>query len=273
MIMRPQFMQINGQEIAWYESRNDGLPIVFVHGNSLSSNTFIKQFEDSSLTNNFRLIAFDLPGHGDSSCAEEPERTYSFSGFISVLLEFVEKLNLQDAVFVGHSLGGHLVLDASENLPKAKAFVVSGTPPINFPPNMADYFLPNPIFPLAYKPDLTDEEVTGLASAFVNCNSEVLAIVKNDIERTHQDMRGYLGASLVPENLTNEVEIIKNLKIPIAIFHGKEDQLVNGKYLTELNIPTLWDNEIKMIHNSGHCPQLENPEMFNNILLNFLNEL
>ena len=273
MIMRPQFLQINGQEIAYYESRSDGLPVICIHGNSLSSQSFIKQFEDPTLTDNYRLIAFDLPGHGESSQAAEPEKTYSVPGFISVLLEFVDKLNLHDTVFVGHSLGGHIILDASARLLSAKAFVIFGTPPINIPPDMGKYFLPNPVFPLAYKPDLTNDEIKNLASAFVKKNIEIPDIIINDIKRTHKKMRAYLGASMTPENMTNEVEIIENIGKPITIFHGADDQLVNGEYFKELNIPTLWDNEIKIISDSGHCPQLENPKEFNLKLNAFLDQI
>ncbi len=273
MIMRPQFLQINGQEIAYYESRSEGLPVICIHGNSLSSQSFIKQFEDPTLTDNYRLIALDLPGHGHSSQAIEPEKTYSLSGFISVLLEFVDKLNLHDAVFVGHSLGGHIVLNASTRLLSAKAFVIFGTPPINIPPDMGKYFLPNPVFPLVYKSDLTSDEINNLASAFVKKNIKIPNIIIKDIKRTHKEMRACLGASITPENMTNEVEIIENIGKPISIFHGKDDQLVNGEYFKELNIPSLWQNEIKIMPDSGHCPQLETPEVFNKILLNFLNEL
>lgn len=273
MIVNPKFTQINEQKIAWHESRKDGFPVVLIHGNSLSSQTFIKQFEDSLLNDIYRLIAMDLPGHGAASHAEEPEKTYSVSGFISVLLEFVNKLNLHNAVFVGHSLGGHIVLNASTKLPAAKGFVIFGTPPINMPPDMGKYFLPNPVFPLVYKPDLTNDEINDLASAFVKKNIKTPDIIINDIRRTHPEMRAYLGASMTPGDMTNEVEIIENIGKPISILHGKDDQLVNGEYFKELNIPTLWQKEVIVIPDSGHCPQLENPKVFNNILRHFLNEL
>ena len=267
-----EYININNQKIAYYDNKVNNHSIVFVHGNSLSSETYFHQLKDQAL-NKYRLIAFDLPGHGNSSQAKDPEKTYSVPGFISVLLEFVDKLNLHDAVFVGHSLGGHIILDASRELPLAKGFVIFGTPPIGIPPDMGKYFLSNPVFPLAYKPDLTNDEIKNLASAFVKKHIEIPDIIIKDIKRTHQEMRAYLGASMVPENMTNEVEIIENIDKPVTIFHGKDDQLVNGKYLKELNIPTLWQNEIKIIPNSGHCPQLENAEVFNLRLNKFIEQI
>ena len=86
-------------------------------------------------------------------------------------------------------------------------------------------------------------------------------------------MRASLGASLIPENLANEVEIIENIAKPVSIFHGMDDQLVNGDYFNELNIPTLWQNQVQIIPNSGHCPHLENSNDFNTILSEFLNSI
>ena len=267
-----EYISINNQKIAYSDNKADGQPIVFVHGNSLSSATFKHQLNDQALSK-YRLIALDLPGHGNSVQANEPEKTYSIPGFISVLIEFVEKLNLQDAVFIGHSLGGHVILNASTKLPSAKGFVIFGTPPLGFPPDMGKYFLPNPVFPLAYKPDLTTNEINDLASAFVKKDIEIPVVIIEDIKRSHQEMRGYLGASLIPENLSDEVGIIENIGKPVAIFHGKDDRLVNGEYFKELNIPALWGNQIKIISDAGHCPQLENPKEFNLNLNEFLDQI
>ena len=266
------YITINNQKIAYSDNKADGQPLVFVHGNSLSSATFTHQLNDQIL-NKYRLIALDLPGHGNSLQAEEPEKTYSIPGFISVLLEFVDKLNLHEAVFIGHSLGGHIILNASTKLPSAKGFVIFGTPPLGFPPDMGKYFLPNPVISLAYKPDLTTNEINNLASAFVKKDIEVPDVIIKDIRRSHQEMRACIGASLIPENMSNEVEIIENIGKPVAIFHGMNDQLVNGEYFKELNIPALWQNEIKIIPDSGHCPQLENPKEFNLKLINFLDQI
>jgi len=42
------------------------------------------------------------------------------------------------------SLGGHILLEAAKDLPRARGFAIYGTPPVGFPPEMADAFLPNP---------------------------------------------------------------------------------------------------------------------------------
>lgn len=271
--MKRYELSIGDNRISYLDNRiKSKNTLIFIHGNSLSSKTFLPQFHDYNL-NKYRLIALDLPGHGNSTQAKDPEKTYSLPGFISILLRFVDKLNLHNAVFVGNSLGGHIILDAATRLTTAKAFVIIGTPPISLPPDMGKYFLPNPVLPLIYKPNLTNNEINNLAAAYLKKNIKKPDIIIEDIKRTHGLMRAYLGASLTPENLVNEVEILENIEKPILIFHGNDDQLVNVNYFEELIIPTLWQKQVKIINNAGHCPQLENSNDFNSLLSEFLNSI
>ena len=65
-------LQVGQQRIAAYESAGTGRPIVLIHGNSASSRVWQKQLE-GPLGRKYRLIAIDLPGHGDSAPAPHPE--------------------------------------------------------------------------------------------------------------------------------------------------------------------------------------------------------
>jgi len=54
--------------------------IIFIHGASISSEFWQKQFANKNLTENFSLYAFDLPGHGKSGKANHPEKDYTLKG-------------------------------------------------------------------------------------------------------------------------------------------------------------------------------------------------
>src|SRR3989304_7031405 len=116
--MQHKEIQINGKKIAYYESDGKGQAVVMIHGTSLSSLSFRKQFE-SPLGERYRLIAIDLPGHGMSDNALEPEKTYTLPGNADILVSFVKQLGLQKAVFVGWSLGAYVTLEAADRLPAA----------------------------------------------------------------------------------------------------------------------------------------------------------
>src|SRR5690348_3953343 len=91
--LRPIRLQIGAQKIAGYESPGAGRPILLVHGNSSSSRIWQKQLQ-GPLGTKYRLIAIDLPGHGASSPAPDPEQGYSGPGYAAVIAGVARELGL-----------------------------------------------------------------------------------------------------------------------------------------------------------------------------------
>jgi len=268
--MNPEFSTILDHQISYYQSKGKSQPIVFVHGNSLSARTWENQF-NSELGDKYHLVALDLPGHGLSDQAKDPPVMYSVPFFNRILIEFVRLQKIQDAVFIGHSLGGHMLLDAYSGLePYSKGYVIFGTPPLQPDHPMERSHFPNPSFALAFKGDLTDEEINRLAEMYVNKGVSISDIILKDILRTDPRMRDCLGPNSTPDKFMDETAVIANMKQPIAILHGEGDQTIRASYFDELPIPTLWKGEVQLIHESGHCPQVENPTVFNKLLAEFL---
>jgi pimeloyl-ACP methyl ester carboxylesterase len=81
-----------------------------------------------------RLIAIDLPGHGASARAADPASNYTLPGYADVLLELSERLGAEQSVFVGWSLGGHVILEAAPRLLAASGLLIIGAPPVSCPP-------------------------------------------------------------------------------------------------------------------------------------------
>ena len=139
--MRNTSVRVAGASVAVHCVGDDGLPIVLVHGNTGSHRCFQQQF-DSPLAERFRLIAVDLPGHGDSEPALDPAATYTLPGHARALVEVARALDATDGVFVGWSLGGYVVLEAIPQLPRAAGFLVIGAPPIASAADLAGRALP-----------------------------------------------------------------------------------------------------------------------------------
>ncbi len=270
--MKPEMLQLPSQKIAYYESSGAGPAIMFLHSNSSSGLSFQHQI-NSWLGEKYRLVAIDLPGHGDSEPFAEMS-AYGMPNYAATVAAVADALGIPDAVFVGWSLGGHIVLEAHNQLEKAKGFVIYGTPPLAFPPAMEEAFLPNPAVNLGFKPDLTEEEARAYAASFFAPGASVPETpFVTDILRTDGNARAGLGASIQPDGYQDEVEIVANLSIPLSIFHGKEEQLVNEAYLRKLKMPTLWRGEIQVISGAGHAPQWEQPEEFNRRLEAFVTDV
>lgn len=259
-------------KIACHESSGTGRTIVFIHGNSASSAAFARQME-GALGAKYRLIAFDLPGHGASDNAVDPA-IYCMPGYARVLTDVVKQLGVQDAVFVGWSLGGHIVLEAAPDLPQAKGFVIFGTPPLAFPPAMEKAFLPNPAMAYTFQRDLSEEQARGyVAVAFRPGVTDLPQAMIADVLRTDGRARGQLAASIAPNGFRDEVEIVANLKQPLAVLHGAQEQLINGAYFDSLKMPTLWRGKVQVIDGAGHLPQWEQAEKFNALIDAFVGDM
>jgi pimeloyl-ACP methyl ester carboxylesterase len=269
--LHPIHLQIDAQKIAGYESPGAGRPILLVHGNSSSSRIWQKQLQ-GPLGAKYRLVAIDLPGHGASSPAPDPEQGYSGPGYSAVIAAIVRELKLESPVIVGWSLGGHAVLNAAGSMPAAAGLMIFGTPPIG---KGADGFSGfKGLSATAFTPTPTDAEIEAwLTSAFAPGYAPIPPFVAADFRNTDGNARGYLGASAQAGRFADEVDIVRNLKIPLAIVHGSAEQIVDLGYLQRLSAPTLWRGKVQVIEGAGHATQWEKAEAFSQILDEFASSL
>jgi pimeloyl-ACP methyl ester carboxylesterase len=268
--LRAIHLQIGVQKIAGYESPGGGRPILLVHGNSSSSRIWQQQLQ-GSLGAKYRLIAIDLPGHGASSPAPDPEQGYSGPGYAAIIAAIARELTLKDAVIVGWSLGGHAVLNAAGAIPTAAGLMIFGTPPIG---KGADAFAGfKGLSATAFTQSPSDAEIEEwLKSAFAP-GYAIPPFAATDFRNTDGNARGYLGASAQAGRLADEVEIVRNLKIPLAIVQGGEEQIVDLGYLQRLSAPTLWRGKVQVIDGAGHATQWEKAEAFSALLDEFASSL
>jgi pimeloyl-ACP methyl ester carboxylesterase len=270
--MQTQSIDTTAGRIAYRQSGGSGPTIVIVHGNSASSRAFARQV-DGSLGSKYRILVPDLPGHGGSADAVDPAATYTMPGYAGMLREFAAQLGATDAVFVGWSLGGHIVLEAAPDLPQAKGFAIFGTPPIGFPPAMEQAFLATPAMAYTFQPELNEEQARAyVAAAFRPCVSELPAEMVADVLRTDGRARGQLAASIAPGGYRDEIDVVANLRQPLAVLHGAEEQLINGDYFKTLTMPTLWRGAVQVIEGAGHLPQWEQAERFDALIDAFVAE-
>lgn len=243
---------------------NSDLAVIFIHGNSHSSKTFRHQFSDSSL-NNFRLIALDLPGHGESYSLPE----FHIKDMVDALKGLINELKLENYILVGHSLGGHIAIEALETVNPQGIFIY-GTPPLSLPLDLLG-FIPNEDLGLIFKDDLTDSEMMKLIKNFYSTEC-IDQIGMEDLKRTSAHFRSSLNASLMAENFKNERVILNNFKGFKTIVHALKDKLVNVKAVeTHLDLDGFWQNKVIEIDSSHNC-HVEHAEEFNDLLNSFIHE-
>jgi pimeloyl-ACP methyl ester carboxylesterase len=136
---------------------------------------------------------------------------------------------------------------------------------------MEQAFLPNPAMAFTFTRDLSDEQARAyVAVAFRPNATDFPAFMADDVLRTDGRARENLAASIAPDGFRDEVKVVANLKQPLAVLHGAQEQLINGDYFKTLEMPTLWRGGVQVIDSAGHIPQWEQPDKFNALLEAFV---
>src|SRR3984957_19846230 len=237
--MKTQKIDAPNGAIAVHESSGKGPPVELIHGNSSSSRVFSRQL-DGPLGGRFRLIAVDLPGHGVSDDAEDPS-AYSLRGHAHAVRTALDAIGIDEAHFVGWSLGGHVALEMAPDLRAPRGFVIFGTPPLTSRAAMSEAFLPNPAMKVTFQKRVDGAEASNYVAAFFRPGfPDVPPFFLDDVLRTDGRARSNLGASVQRGEARDECKVARDLKVPIAVLHGGEEQLVNGGYSGAVPVPPLW---------------------------------
>jgi len=99
-----KFLELHGDQVA-YRDEGHGDVLLLIHGMAGSSETWRSVIPQ--LSKEFRVIAPDLLGHGESA---KPRGDYSLGAFAVWLRDFLDELGVSHATVVGHSLGGGVAM-------------------------------------------------------------------------------------------------------------------------------------------------------------------
>ncbi len=262
-------------DISVLDSGGPGKAVLFIHGNSCCKEVFTRQFE-SELTKKYRLITFDLPGHGQSAKAINPEKTYHYDGYSALLIELIQELRLENPYIVGWSLGGHVALNA---LAKGQAFagiLLTGAPPIEL--NYDGFkkgWLPMPGVMQLWSKERFSLEDAELFLNGVNCRFDLKkdSFILEAVLKADARGRTLLLRSLVNNPFANQKTLVETDTTPLCIVQGTEDR-VNLDYLkNEVKYKNLFNGKIYEIQGAGHTVFWEEPKVFNTILEDFLGTL
>src|SRR5882757_5373019 len=83
-----------------YVEQGMGTPLLLLHGWSQTSEQFSRQLD--ALSEEYRVIAYDQRGHGDS---DRPDHGYRIHRLAADLRELLLGLDLEDVAILGHSMG------------------------------------------------------------------------------------------------------------------------------------------------------------------------
>ncbi len=119
IVSRYVYVPYDGYEYrVFYEEAGQGIPLVCLHTAGTDSREWRHQLCDPDITNNFRVIAFDLPRHGKSippDGFEKEEYRLTAKFYSELVMAFCDALELDHPVIMGSSMGGNICLHLALN--------------------------------------------------------------------------------------------------------------------------------------------------------------
>lgn len=253
----------------WYEDQGSGAPIIFIHGWSLSSAVWHFQFEQ--LSSSFRLIAPDLRGHGLSSALSGYCDLESFSTDIMLLCE---KLDLQNVLLVGWSLGGQIAINVSARLKERLSglLLLCSTPCFcakdDFQYGLSRLEVDGMTLKLERSMPRAIKGFIGRMFATGEIKSEELPELNKLLEQIALPDKEVAISSLKILQEMDLRELLSTIELPTLIISGEEDLIcppAASVYLAE-QIP---DSRYYSFDGCGHAPFLTRAAVMNKILSGF----
>jgi ABC-type branched-subunit amino acid transport system permease subunit/pimeloyl-ACP methyl ester carboxylesterase len=257
--------------IAVADTGGAGAPILFIHGNSACKEAFVRQFK--ALAGEYRVIAFDLPGHGVSDNMD-PEAAYNVPAYAEIAEAVLQKLGVASPAVFGWSLGGYVALElAARGHVAVRALAIAGTPPLNVvPDDFAAGYDPDSHLVLAGKRYFSPREARNFAGAATAPLSRDSAFMHKTFARTDGRARFFMISQVGVTDWPRQMRMLREGKIPFAILNGSDDPFLNHAYFRGLAYGAIWTGEPHDIPGGKHAPFFNKPELFNEALRAFLRE-
>jgi pimeloyl-ACP methyl ester carboxylesterase len=270
MIMERKFKIVDGIELAYVEQNVEAIEaIIFVHGNSGSADTWYRQFDDLRFSK-YRMIAVDLPAHGQSESSSNPENDYSVIGLGRLVAELIDHLvGNGPFILVGFSLGTNVIAESLEyfNKPIGIALLASCILGEGF--GLQKVFLPNPKSSSFFEDSASRENVEEFVNESCLSSTKDKKLIIDDYFNTKPFFRSTLGKTAAESKFRDEIELIKRSGIPLFIVYGINEKSIDCNYLDQIPL-SIWNNTIYKIPNASHYLHLDQPDKFNELLSKYL---
>lgn len=272
-IARAEYIEVEPNVRLHITDAGAGRPIVLIHGWPLSDEMYEYQYNDL-INKNFRLIGITLRGFGKS---DKPYGKYNYDVHASDIKAVLDKLEIDDAVLCGFSMGGAIAIRFVANYDGAnvsKLVLAAAAAPVwtqredfqyNLPTNAVD-----DLIELSYKdrPKLL-ADFAKIFSAEETSLNEGIGSWLNGIGLSASSHA--TAECLIALRDTDLRSDLVKILIPTVIMHGRKDKICSFDLAEQMNAG-IAHSHIIAFENSGHSLFLEETQKFNAELIKFAEE-
>ena len=245
----------DGVSIA-YEVRGEGEPtLVFIHGWCCDRSYWEEQLPH--FAEKYKVVAIDLAGHGESGL---DRKKWTMGAFGEDVVAVVNKLNLDQVVLVGHSMGGFVILEAARRMPKRVIGLVGVDTLQNFEEKLNQEQIDDWWAPLYAN---FVEGIRNVVRTMFTPNSDSALVEKivDDMSSAPQEVGiGALEGYIDFQN--NEIiRVLQEVKAPMTCINA--DTYPTDVETNQHHSPAF---KAKIMSGVGHFNMMEDPETFNRLL-------
>ena len=245
-----------------YRESGTGPTLFLLHGMNGGSQSWAHVFQ--SLATSFRIVAWDAPGFGESDVFGD-----SVQDFKLAALALMESLKLNNAVLIGHSMGGVVALQlATDHEASVSGLILSSTHlGFNCPKGAA--LMPR------YANRIERMTSNGVDIAYGRERAK--RSTPPETSETVIDFLAKIAAGSRVEGIrnggrmsqeANNAEICANVKVPVLILSGEKDTVIPSNMHSDL-LEALPEAERYVFPNAGHASYAEFPDLFNKRVKDF----
>jgi pimeloyl-ACP methyl ester carboxylesterase len=254
----------------WLYGEEDRPVVVLTHGATLDHMSFMDQVP-ALVENGYRVLTWDMRGHGDSS---PMGRKATLQIHVEDLIAIMENAGIEKVTLVGHSLGGFVSQLFAHKYPeRVDALAVLGCTDISQKPSLfykGMYLIMPRILGRMHLESFREKTLADLSiyeTVKEYAREAMDHIPKDDfIKIIMSGVQALWTDSGIPEDYM--------IPVPFLLMHGDSDN-ANGK-VYQKESPE-WEKRqpkcrYEIIPHAGHTAQMDNPEAFNRVLIDFLND-
>jgi len=243
---------------AFQSVRGDCPPVVLIHG---AGGTHLSWPAEIRRLNGFCSYAPDLPGHGKSSAMDGQQ---TIAGYRQGVLTWLAALGLPRAVFVGHSMGGAIVLDLAIHHPEH----VLGLGLVSSGPRLA---VNSQIMEYAARPATGHKAVDALVElSFSAHTAPQLAVLAG--QGLNETRPSVLHGDLLACQGFDVTEQVGAVRAPTLVICGAEDRITPVRH-SQFLAGAIASARLEVVPRAGHMVMLEHPQAVAEALKAFISAI